>query len=83
MQLVMCSIRDIVVGAFNRPYFLVSRGQAIRSFQDEVMRSSEDNPMYKHPADYELYELGKFDDQSGGFEVYAQPELIARGSDVQ
>lgn len=80
-KLIMFSIRDDVVGAFNRPYCMLSRGQAVRSFQDEVTRPDDNNPMYKHPADYAMYQLGEFDEESGKISLFEVPELIIRGSD--
>lgn len=80
MKMKMFSILDVVVGAFNRPYCLVSRGQAVRSFIDEIQRASEENPMYKHPKDYELYELAEFDDETGQIVPRIPHELVISGA---
>lgn len=79
----MFCIRDVVVGAYNRPFCMVSRGQAIRSFQDEITRPSDENPMYKHPSDYELYEVATFDDESARFTFPDQPELLMTGANIK
>lgn len=76
------AIRDIQIGLYNRPYFLVSKGQAIRSFTDECNRPSDDNPMYKHPSDYELFYLGEYDEESGLF-VSMNPEFVLSGAAVK
>lgn len=76
------SIRDVQVGLYNRPYYMLSQGQAVRSFTDEINRPSDDNPMYKHPSDYELYWLGEFDEESGQF-ISTGPKIVISGSVVK
>lgn len=76
------AIRDSAVNGFGRPFFVPTKGAAIRSFVDEVNRVSEDNPMYKHPDDYELFALCEFEDDTGTF---AGHEIVSlcRGKDVK
>ena len=40
----------------------------------------KDSELGKHPDDFELYQLGLFDDVDGGFQ--GQQELLVRGKDV-
>lgn len=82
MLQVVVSVRDSAAGVFGRPVFVVARGQAIRSFQDEVQRVDQSNDMNKHPEDFELFELARFDDNSGKFEVLPDPVLLIRGKDA-
>jgi hypothetical protein len=82
MKMVIVSIMDTAAGAYGRPAFVASEGVAVRQFQDEVNRSSEDNQLYKHPDDFQLFYLGVFDDNTGGIDLLAQPKLIARAKDV-
>lgn len=80
-KLVVVAVRDKALEAFMRPFFVPARGMAARSFQDEVNRAADDNSMYKHPQDYDLYYLGSFDEESGVFTNNERPELIVRGTD--
>ena len=60
------AVRDREVDAFNRPIFVNSIGQATRMFRDEINRVSiqgNDNIMYQHPDDFDLYELGEWDEE--------------------
>ena len=82
MKMVMVSIKDTAADAFGRPAFVASEGVAVRQFQDEVNRSSDDNQLYKHPDDFHLYYLGLFDDNSGKIELLETPKLIARAKEV-
>ena len=83
MKMVICSIRDSAADAYGRPFFLPSVGVAIRSFTDEVNRSSEDNQIYQHPEDFDLFELGEFDDNTGRFVLLDMPKQLALGRMVK
>lgn len=82
MVLVVCAVRDIKVDAFNRPFFMRHRQEALRSFSDEVNRSGSDNPLAAHPEDYELYELGHWEDSSAQFTLHERPVQIVAASSV-
>ena len=83
MKMVICSIRDSAADAYGRPFFLPSVGVAIRSFTDEVNRPSEDNQIYQHPEDFDLFELGEFDDTTGRFVLLDVPKHLALGRMVK
>ncbi|QXP08171.1 MAG: nonstructural protein [Arizlama microvirus] len=76
---IVVSIRDSAVNAFMRPWFVPAVGAAVRSFADEAVRA--DGDIVKHPADYELFELGTFDDSTARFTMLAEPRSLARGAD--
>ncbi len=57
------SIYDSASDAYMRPFFAQSNGAAIRAFSDLVV--SNDHPVGQHPADYTLFEIGAFDDNTG------------------
>ena len=83
MKLILCSVKDRAADAFGRPMFVPSTGVAIRSFSDEVNRAADDNQLYSHPDDFDLYEFGEFDDNTGQFELYEQPKLLSLGKQVK
>lgn len=85
MKLQIVAVRDRAANAFMRPFFVPTLGMAIRSFQDEVNRNGAvtDAPMYHHPEDYDLYHLGAFDEDVGGFEIDGLPRQIAIGKDCR
>lgn len=80
MKLSAFSIRDNALAAFLRPFFAPTRGMAHRMFQDEINNAQGD--MFKHPDDYELHEIGTWDDATGAFKNIG-PELVVRGKDVK
>ena len=83
MKLNLCSVKDRAADAFGRPMFVASPGVAIRSFSDEINRAAEDNQLYNHPDDFDLYEFGVFDDNSGVFELFETPKLLSLGKQVK
>lgn len=82
MILTCVSIYDKAAAAYMRPWFAQAQGVAIRQFTDEVNRSAQDNPLWMHPADYDLYLLGTWDDATGEFTLLAKPELVLNGRQV-
>jgi hypothetical protein len=83
MKLNICSVKDRAADAFGRPMFVPSTGVALRSFSDEINRADSDNQLNNHPDDFDLYEFGLFDDNTGLFELYEQPKLLALGKQVK
>lgn len=77
------AVLDGAAEAYGRPVFVSARGLAVRSFTDEVNRRSEDNAMNTHPADYTLWYMGTFNEQSGEWRMLDKPEMVCRGSDVK
>lgn len=72
------AVRDNAVEAFGQPFFCRARGEAVRSFIDET-KNKESN-FHKHPADYDLYYIGLYNEETGTLE--AQPhERVARALD--
>lgn len=71
-KLVIVAIFDRKVGAYNRPFYVRSEGEALRIFGDEINRRTDDNIMNKHPEDYFLAVLGTFDEETGNIEQDAK-----------
>lgn len=79
---VIVSVKDTAAQAFGRPVFVPTTAVAVRSFRDEVNRPDSKEDMAKHPDDFELYELGTFDDSTGKIEIN-EPRLVARAKDLK
>lgn len=76
------AVFDRAAMIYGRPFFVVAPGQAVRSFTEEVNRRDADRSEFaKHPADFELWSLARYDDATGSFE--GEPELLVRAKDVQ
>lgn len=76
------AVKDSAVQAFNRPFFTPTIPAAVRSFTDEVNRVADDNAMYKHPDDFELWVVAAFDDETGVFQP-VEIRCVCRAKDVR
>lgn len=83
MPLTICCVRDSAAQAYNAPIFVPNAAIAVRSLKDEVNRNSDNNQLFRHPEDFELYELGFYDDATARMELHEQPKLIARAKDLK
>ena len=81
MILKVFAVRDRATDQYGNPMFLVNAGQAIRSFSDEVNKNGDGNMLAAHPDDFDLYELGSFDCDTGLFSTVT-PRQVAVGKDL-
>lgn len=68
------AVFDSAADAYMNPFFLPSKGMAIRSFSDSV--NTPDSTLSKHPADYTLFHLGEWTDESAGFDLFPGPRSL-------
>lgn len=81
MKTLIVAVRDRVSVAFMQPNFVGSKGSAIRAFADAVNSGDPKSMIATHPADFDLYELGYYDDETGLFNC-GVPVQIAIGKDL-
>lgn len=79
MFLRMFAVYDSKALAFLQPFFSNSNGSAIRAFEDAVQDPK--TPFFKHPGDYQLYELAGFDDSTGAVSPVHPTKLLCNGAD--
>lgn len=76
MKHYMFTYFDSKGGFYSKPMFTRSKGEAIRSFSDEVNR--EDSYLAAHPEDFTLFELGIFDDCDCSMELLSTPNSVGK-----
>lgn len=76
--MIVVSCYDKATDAYMRPFFMMTRGQAIRAFTDEVNHPESD--VGKHPEDYALFQVGTWVD-TGTIEGH-EPICLARAHEV-
>lgn len=74
MKLNTYTIYDTASGAYSRPFFAKSDGEAQRSFQD--IANDKEHPIGAHPEDYSLFRIGIFDDQNAKI-ISENPECLS------
>lgn len=70
------AVKDVASDSFKKPFESPSNGTALRAFSQEVNRKSDDNIINAVPADFELWYLWTFDDNTG--EILESAEDITR-----
>lgn len=73
------SIRDVKTNTFMTPYFQTHKAGAMRMFAD--LATDNQSLISKHPADFQLYELGCFDSESALLVPHEQPQFISQATD--
>lgn len=81
MKQLVFSVFDDAVKAFLPPFYAPTKGAAIRMFSDACTQS--DSQFAKHAGDYALFALAEFDDSSGEFSPFAQPERVLNALQVE
>lgn len=69
----MFTVHDSKAKVYGVPFFLHEEGMAIRTFSDMVNDPS--HAFGKHPEDYTLFYVGKYDDSNGQLESTAPLSL--------
>lgn len=71
MKLKMFSVYDSKAEAYMQPFYSQTTGLALRSF--EAACNKEDHDFYKYGADYTLFLLGEFDQNTAKFDLAPTP----------
>lgn len=75
------SAHDKKIGIFYAPFFCAHTGQALRNWDD--LCNNPDTVMGKHPGDFNLYQVGEFDEDTGVFDPFPQPVHVANAIDTK
>lgn len=81
MELKIFTVYDSKTEAYMPPFFMQSTGQAMRSFEDTINHEKE-HVFGKHPEDFTLFELGKFDDQTSTFNLHKTSLPLAKAIEL-
>lgn len=65
MKLIAVSIRDAKTMAWGPPMMMRTPGEALRSFADEVNSGRGESMIALHPEDFEMFQIGAFDTDTG------------------
>lgn len=78
MKMIIIALKDRGADYFRPAAAIRTRGEAIRGMADEA--NNPQSQIGQHPTDYELWQIGEFDDQTG--EITQAKELLARAEDL-
>jgi len=77
--LTVMAIKDVALGIFHRPVFVIAPAQGLRAFEQSV--NDPEHEISKKPEDYELWQFGRWTDD-GSWDLVAG-ERVARGADLK
>lgn len=63
MNQMVYTVYDSKTEAYLPPFFMKTKGQAIRAFTDTV--NNRESQFWQHPADFTLFEIGEYNEASG------------------
>lgn len=75
------AIFDEKSSLFNKPFFAVTNGQAMRSFGEMV--SDPQSMANKYPEDFKLYFIGTYDDQIAWLESTKTPIFLCHATEYK
>lgn len=70
-------VYDTKAAAYLPPFQMRSTAEAVRLFGDTITQGS--SPIQKHPEDYSLFEIAKFDDATALFDQYKTHTPLGNG----
>lgn len=75
------SIKDLKAGTFATPWFQPTQVHAIRAFKTEVNRPDPGNMLFLYPSEYQLVQVGHFNEETGAITPVNTP--VATGDQVK
>lgn len=81
MEMFVFAVFDRKSETFNVPFFMRTMGEALRAFQDLVQ--DERTIMYRHPEDFSLVQLGKWNPKKGLFDCAADAVTLAHADEFK
>lgn len=74
------TVRDLKAATYGQPFALANRNVAMRTFQTWV--ANPDSFFAKFPHDFELFEIGAFDQATGLLIPFEMPDYVGRASEL-
>lgn len=82
-KLILVALKDCAVQAFMVPQAVMHKNSMVRALTDGLAKKAEKSPDWvNHPEDFELWEVGSFDDQTGVCSAASPPQMIVRLKDL-
>jgi len=66
----LCAVKDIKSNNFNRPFPEINRVNAVRGLS--IVVNDPNTQLHHFPQDFELFQIGTFDDETGKLESSIQ-----------
>lgn len=70
------TIYDRAASIYGTPFYSHNKQTALRSVAAEINRDDPSSTLASSPADFDLYELGEYDQDTGRFETFDTPQFV-------
>jgi len=70
------SIYDRAASVYGTPFYSHNKQTAMRSVSAEVNRQDPTSTLSTSPSDFDLFELGEFDQDTGRFTTFENPQFV-------
>lgn len=80
VTLAVFSVRDLKAAQYGQPFALANRAVAVRTFTSWCQDTS--SFFAKYPHDFELFQVGEFDQTTGRLLTYDTPDYVCRASEL-
>lgn len=81
MVLHLYAVRDVKARVYMTPFFQRSAVEAVRTFSGAVNDAT--TVLSKYSDDFELFELGSFEDDSAAFTLHNEPLFVVSAKSVR
>lgn len=81
MKLNIYVVFDNKAMTYNRPFFVINDAIASRMASDHL--NDKQSEIARHPADFSLFHLGEYDDQTAKFDLLASPRHMFGFHEIQ
>lgn len=78
MNLQIFAIYDKKAQFFSPPFVNRNKGEALRTLED--LANDPQTRINKHPADFQIFELGEWDEVTGKITPVSQPKFLEEAS---
>ena len=75
------SIYDVKAESYLPPFYFKTKAEAIRALETTVKDPNRETQIKLYPHDYNLMELGDFDELRGKFNLHDSPQLLCNASE--
>lgn len=77
MKLNVIAVFDKKTALYDQPFTIRHNGDAIRQW--DIVRTNQETRYGKNPEDFDLFQIGTYDDETGTFENLTPPTHLASG----
>lgn len=75
------TVYDTAAEYYMPPFYMQSKGEALRAFMDTA--SDPQHPFSKHPADFNLFHIGTFDNATATFQIFPAPISLGNALELR